>query len=166
MYSQARHFKRVTRVSQIAEKANIVCQQARKDFHIFYQLNAKFPGRVKGIRYEHGCLDPIDYARTIYKFVGLDFNNTTRQYIKQITKSNITRGSVDPYSVVRHDAIQAMNNWRRRADFKTVKRIDKLCKDVYSLFGYRAVWTEQDLFSQQLLVKPISNILFADFSLK
>ncbi|BFZ25989.1 hypothetical protein BsWGS_29028 [Bradybaena similaris] len=160
VYSQARNFKTFTRRGQLAENANIVCQQAKQDFQIFYQLNAKFPGRVKGIRYEHGCLDPVDYARTIYKFVGLNFNNNTKQYIHQITTSNLTTGIADPYSVVRHDAIQAMNNWRRSADFKTVKRIDKLCKDVYSLFGYRAVWTEQDLFSQQLLVKPISNRLF------
>ncbi|BFZ25990.1 hypothetical protein BsWGS_29029 [Bradybaena similaris] len=166
VYSHSQHFTKLPRVRHMTENANIICQQAREHFQIFYQLNAKFPGRVKGIRYEHGCLDPVDYASTIYKFAGLNFNNATKQYLQQITKSNTTGGRVNAFGVERQDSVQAMNNWRNSAKFETVKRIDKLCEDAYSLFGYRAVSTEEDLFSQQLLVKPISNRLFDGFKLK
>ncbi|CAG5127905.1 unnamed protein product, partial [Candidula unifasciata] len=167
LHSQAIHFQNSTRKEQAAENAADFCQKVFKDSQIFQQLSSKFPGRVQGVRYEHGCLDPEGYARAIYTFAGLNFTNITRRYLKEITKSNTTQETpMNPYSVVRQDSLQAMNNWRRVADYDVVKTIDTICRDVHSFLGYRPVRSLQDLVSDQWLVTPVSNGLFHWFTEK
>ncbi|RUS87253.1 hypothetical protein EGW08_005005, partial [Elysia chlorotica] len=157
LYSQAAAFKTFNMTTEGGSRAKALCASLESNARELESLLRLFPERIRVIRYEDGCLNPVSYARSIYTFAGLQFSQDTETYIKSITKSKKSQKIVsDQFKVERSDALETMNKWRSFADFGLVQKIDRVCMKADAIFGYKTVKTSVQLLSNtySLVTKP------------
>ncbi|BFZ05997.1 hypothetical protein BsWGS_09037 [Bradybaena similaris] len=153
LFSQARVFGNFNKNTQMYTTAQQHCSRLALDLQDAERLHKLYPGQVKGIRYEHGATDTLSYAKDIYNFLGLSFDNALVSYIKNITAAHLDNPKVNrTYGVFRHNSTQTMNNWRFKASFNSVQEVDKACAHLYSKLGYQTVLSQTQLQSQKSLV--------------
>ena len=155
LYSQAAAFETFNMTTDGEKRAKVMCATMESEAKELKVLARRFPGRIQLIRYEDGCVRPLDYARSIYTFAGLRFGQATEMYIKGITRSKKSQKVVsDKFKVERSDAIQTMNKWRRSATFEFVQKMDVFCGAADEIFGYKPARTISQLKTMQFsLVK-------------
>lgn len=100
------------------------------------------------ISHEEMSLDPINWARRIYQFTGLDFNEETKSYIKEITNGkSLVKDGKDPdgrhagFSVYR-DTLTVLYKWMSSKP-EHIHDIEKECKEVIDYLGYVNVYDDK-----------------------
>lgn len=83
------------------------------------------------VRYEDLSVDPFTYARSLYKFYGLDFHANVEKYLETHTKNDV--GGV--WSTYRNSKA-APFHWRTDLDFEEVEEIQSACARAMKLWGY------------------------------
>ncbi|CAL1541901.1 unnamed protein product [Lymnaea stagnalis] len=153
LYSQSKLFKTFDWKTEIANISSTHCKLLQDDLKDAERLSLLYPGRVKGIRYEDGAMDPFNYTQRIYEFLGMDYNDTIIDYIRNITNSTaderLTRRA---YSIEKNNSTKAMNRWRYGAGYKGARTVDATCGHVYKKLGYKFVKSQSDLESDRSLV--------------
>lgn len=79
---------------------------------------AEGSGRAQLIRYEDICAAPVDSARQLFRFAGLDWNSQTEAFLQRST----TKGNNRYFSVFKNPAKTA-NRWRQELDRGSIERI-------------------------------------------
>ncbi|GFR64848.1 carbohydrate sulfotransferase 3-like [Elysia marginata] len=78
LLSQAKVFRRFKLPRDIDKVSSLHCKWLSEDLVHLRQLRDMYPDRIKVVRYEHGVLDPQDFATEIYKFLGLAVSKELR----------------------------------------------------------------------------------------
>ncbi|XP_059158396.1 carbohydrate sulfotransferase 1-like isoform X2 [Physella acuta] len=153
LYSQSQVFRDFDWKTEVHNVSTGHCKVLEEDLSQAERLSALYPGRVKAIRYEEGAMDPYNYTRRIYEFLGLDLNEAVLDYIRNITNSTAdVKQTQKAYSIVKNNSTLAMNRWRYGAGFASVKVTDRNCGHLYSKLGYKFVRSQRDLESDRSLV--------------
>lgn len=163
MFSQARVFHNFNWRTQFYNMSQKHCSNLAVDLQDAERLHKLYPGQVKGIRYEHGAMDPLSYTQDIYNFLDLPVDGGLVDYITNITSAPKGLPNVNvPYSVLRHNSTQTMNRWRFSVGFNSVREIDKVCGHLYSKLGYRPVLSQKHLESESsLFLSPEQDGIFS-----
>lgn len=99
------------------------------------------------ITHEEMSLKPLKWAKELYKFVGLEYNEATEKYINEITHPTY-EGGMDPdgryrqFSVYR-DSMAVLNKWRQSAKPSRVQEIERECGDLLKYLKYEKLYDEQ-----------------------
>ncbi|XP_063288362.1 carbohydrate sulfotransferase 5-like [Pelobates fuscus] len=103
-----------------------------------------FPGRYMLVRLEDLAWDPLSNVNKIYSFVGLSMTPEIRHWVHYITHHEIANepGGFMSYS---RESKNTTENWRKRLDFRIVKKIQSVCQEAMDMFGYLPVESETDL---------------------
>ncbi|XP_059149649.1 carbohydrate sulfotransferase 1-like [Physella acuta] len=153
LYSQSQVFRDFDWKTEVHNVSTGHCKVLEEDLSQAERLSALYPGRVKAIRYEEGAMDPYNYTRRIYDFLGLDLNEAVLDYIRNITNSTAdVKQTQKAYSIVKNNSTLAMNRWRYGAGFASVNVTDRNCGHLYSKLGYKFVRSQRDLESDRSLV--------------
>ena len=100
------------------------------------------------LTHEEMSLNPIEWAKKIYNFTGLDFNKKTASYINEITNGkSLVNGGKDPdgrfaaFSVYR-DTLAVLYRWMT-ANPSHIHEIEKECKELIDYLGYVNIYDDQ-----------------------
>ncbi|XP_012940443.1 carbohydrate sulfotransferase 1 isoform X2 [Aplysia californica] len=157
LYSQAANFQNFDPNKSAAPKSKEFCDEVRGDVSSFQNLSSLYPGRLMAIRYEDGAVEPMRFAKNIYKFLGNEFDRDMEEFVTRIVSSSKSGKKLEEnsYGYEKKNSTATMNRWRKKAEFKTVQAFDESCKDLYPLFGYRQIDSDELLKSDSsLLTSP------------
>lgn len=132
------------------------CRDMADSAETMLQRPAWLRGRYLLVRYEDLALNPKEKAQEIYRFVGLEMDESVHSWIAQNTNNSAPPTSEwnYKYSTTR-DSKATAESWRLRLGFDIVRTLQTLCNDTLSLLGYRAVHSVADLRNMSnSLVEP------------
>ena len=164
LFSTANNFKHLhwtwTDRNQTDFKSAEYCSALASDVIAFREFAAVYPSRVKVIRYEDGAMNPRAYTDHIYQFLQLNISQEVLNKVKNMTSHDELRKNKNVnFSVYRKDPVESMNKWRRTIGFEFASIVDKNCKHLYEMFGYREVVSEDHLQSNDaLVISPVKDI--------
>ena len=98
------------------------------------------------VRYEELSLHPEREAKRIYDFVGLDFTDEMKQWIRKNTKSKSIYTSSDAYSTERNSK-SSIEKWRKELTFEQVQVIQEHCRDAMRYLKYKEINSRQQLLN-------------------
>ena len=103
-------------------------------------------------RYEDLSTRPIEVASKIYNFVGLDFPPQMKRWIVENTRGSNSGKKHNPYGTANRDSAATSQAWRRLLSIEEVKIIQRSCSIAMQRFGYKPVWSDNELldFNQTL----------------
>ncbi|XP_043289779.1 carbohydrate sulfotransferase 5-like [Venturia canescens] len=110
---------------------SLVCNDMVSDFMVSVQLAKKYPQTFRVVRYEDLSVDPFTYARSLYKFYGLDLHPNVQKYLETHTKNDV--GGL--WSTYRNSKT-APFHWRNDLDYEEVEEIQSVCSHAMKLWGY------------------------------
>ncbi|KAK1168908.1 carbohydrate sulfotransferase 1 [Acipenser oxyrinchus oxyrinchus] len=101
-------------------------------------------GRYMLVRYEDLAKEPVEKAKEIYKFIGLDMDDKIHTWILHNTNaSNAPEGNYK-FTTTRNSKATA-ESWRLNLSFDIVQTVQNLCNTTLSQLGYRNVNSVADL---------------------
>ncbi|KAG8437488.1 hypothetical protein GDO86_008262 [Hymenochirus boettgeri] len=93
------------------------------------------------VRYEDIVNNPIESARLMYQFAQLRFTAKLKTWIYNITHGS---GHGESFVISSRNALNISRAWRANLPFKTVQKIQNICKESLNVFGYRSLDTKQE----------------------
>uniref|UniRef100_A0A2C9KGF3 Uncharacterized protein n=1 Tax=Biomphalaria glabrata TaxID=6526 RepID=A0A2C9KGF3_BIOGL len=151
LFSQASVFRKFDWPNQVANFSRQHCGLVAEDIAAGELLLKRYPGRVLGIRYEDGALEPYKYAQKIYRFLGIDYDASVEDFIQNLLRDEEDK-RLDAYSIRRKNFTRAMSRWRYQAGFNSVNKTGQICGHLFQKLGYKFVYSQKDLESDRLLV--------------
>ncbi|XP_053386302.1 carbohydrate sulfotransferase 1-like [Mercenaria mercenaria] len=124
-----------------------LCTRMKYDSLISLQLQKLYPNRLKVVSYEALAERPIVGAKYVYKFLNMSFNENVFHSIIHSISTKKTRNSEYPYLTVRYNSSAVAKQWRLNMSLLQVQVIDYFCKDMYSVLGYIAINSTDELRS-------------------
>jgi len=96
-------------------------------------LSEEFNHRYRVIKYEDIATAPIEYAKLLYKFTGLELTKSVQDYIIASSTGAVVQGK---YEVVRNTA-EVVDNWKNVMDPVHAKLVEFQCQKMFKTFGYK-----------------------------
>jgi hypothetical protein len=116
----------------VVNEAKLVCQRMRDDIQQRKVLESKYPTSMMTLKYENLILDPMEQGKSMYKFIGIGFPETSDWF--EYAKSAI-HGDVDHLST-RQNGTESIDKWKLTINHTTIAVINKHCMDVLNDLGY------------------------------
>merc|ERR1719350_2379076 len=93
------------------------------------------------VRYEDFALNPILLAKKVYEYLDIDFPETVKKELLEITrgassKKKYTSDKTYRYGTTRNSK-KVVFKWRNKLDWETVRILQEGCRDTLDEFGYR-----------------------------
>ena len=123
------------------------CQQMMNNINSAFDLETRYPGTIKMVRYEDLSIYPKDVVTDIMDFLDLPMIEELSKYIETHTgaeKPMIVRNKKthklehrkNPYGTSRNSAATAYA-WREKLSFDQIRKIQDACKAPMNRLGYR-----------------------------
>lgn len=125
--------------SRLCRDPKTVCDSLYTDLKISDSYLKKYPEKFLIIRYEELSLKPKDVSEKIFNFVGLQFHNSTRNFLKEHTQlgdSTTSHKNLGAYTTFR-DSQSTPFHWRDSFSFEITKQIQRSCKKTLDVMGYK-----------------------------
>ncbi|XP_041372030.1 carbohydrate sulfotransferase 1-like isoform X3 [Gigantopelta aegis] len=137
--------------SMLHEVAPELCRKISLDLRISQNISDQFGSRIFTLRYEDLAENPVIVSRMLYDFVGLEFTDTIKDYIVNITQSGRRDGCA--ICTWRINSTATAYKWRRKLSYDRVAIIDNGCAGVYKQMGYLPIPKEKLLRNMSFPVK-------------
>ena len=131
------------------------CETTEKNLHLVKNFQPSLRRRITLVRYEDLTVEPLKVVNSLYGFVGLELQDSIKQWILKITQPSLIDLKKDgkkAVSVVRNSS-EVLNKWRLVANSCYATVIERYCRDVMKLMGYIA--TEGSVEMLQNLEIPL-----------
>lgn len=125
-----------------------LCSDLVDDYYAAKELMAKFPNRIRVIRYEDFCEDIRSNARSLLHFFGFQMHPRVVNFIESHTHSD--KGGV---SSTFRDSKNAPYHWRHELSLEEVLDIQHKCDQALRLWGYKTASTSEELQDLQPLLE-------------
>lgn len=125
-----------------------LCSDLVDDYYAAKELMAKYPERIRVIRYEDFCEDIRSNARSLLHFFGFQMHPRVVNFIESHTHSD--KGGV---SSTFRDSKNAPYHWRHELSLEEVLDIQHKCDKALRLWGYKTANTPKELENLQPLLK-------------
>lgn len=122
------------------DQASNLCADMVADYKAANNLIKKYPKTFRAIRYEDLSLNPYEYVRDLFDFIGLYYHNDVKQFLDSHTKMNV--GGV---SSTFRDSKSAPFHWRTEMNLTEIQDIEEQCDLAMQLWGYLRTENEVDL---------------------
>ena len=118
------------------QKVQSHCKEIVENIEFGQQLNDSLKHRYKLITYRDIAARPVDTAREVFKFAGLNMSDKTLKWILNRTSPDhsieATAQFKKPYSLVR-DSKANIDKWRSESPLERTRAIEKLCQPLLEL---------------------------------
>ncbi|XP_008309416.1 carbohydrate sulfotransferase 1 isoform X2 [Cynoglossus semilaevis] len=131
---------------------NTVCDDFLKSVSTGLSKPAWLRGRYMLLRYEDVARFPLQKTRELYNFLGLDLDQSVKDWIINNTRGSSDQSSRHKFTTVRDSAANA-ENWRVKLSLDMVTYTQNACQPLLQLLGYRTVFHSRELrnFSRSLV---------------
>ncbi|XP_076801917.1 carbohydrate sulfotransferase 1-like [Clavelina lepadiformis] len=128
---------------------NIICERLIPNVQFANDVLMKDPTlrhKYMRIRHEDFALDPIGVSAKIYDFVGINFPDSMKSWLRKATSSeNKDDLSLKNPQGTNRDSMAVLSRWRESLSFEKVKAVQEICKEVMPKLGYRLFNSENEL---------------------
>ena len=124
----------------IRQYSKQICQQLEENVRIFENRTSWIKYRSFLLRYEDLARNPLEILRKVYKFVGLDMQKSSLDWIKAHTGEGKTseKEERNHFSTKRNSKV-VVDRWRFDMDPCVVNIVEESCHSVMTLLGYKPV---------------------------
>ena len=153
----------------VTHDAATYCNTAVDDMKYIREQERNDPTFIRQIyhivRYEDLAADPVKGMTSLYEFMGISPDENVRKWAKsQATPATETDGQEEKvYNTWRRNPEATSAKWRNSTKYSSVLQIQKVCEEFFSMFGYQAVNSEDELHNNLIpVVNPIDteNLLY------
>ncbi|OWF54671.1 Carbohydrate sulfotransferase 3 [Mizuhopecten yessoensis] len=130
----------------VTEKIISFCKRVLRDVLDREDFQRRFPNRIIPVFYEDIAKNPIEYSKTIYQFLGMEFSKESEEKIFQMTSSGTEQENCGVLCTNRPNSSVEANEWRHQVTIDFVKTVDKACAGLYNKLGYKTVPNKTSLF--------------------
>ncbi|XP_034541041.1 carbohydrate sulfotransferase 1 [Notolabrus celidotus] len=123
---------------------NAVCEDFLRSVSTGLARPAWLRGRYMLLRYEDLARFPLQKARELYGFLGLDLDHSVEEWIINNTRGSSDLSSRQKFTTVRDSAANA-ENWRLKLSFDMVVYTQTACQPLLELLGYKRVFHPKEL---------------------
>ena len=122
-----------------------VCELFNSNMDATFRLAEKFPGRVHLVRYEDLSMDPYRNAQDILRFLDLPQDPRIEQFLEKHTKGDkkVPKRNFN-YNTFRNSSATAFA-WRSKIDHDYSEEIQRMCKNLMEVLGYKLFQSESEL---------------------
>jgi len=142
------------------------CDLMHDNIKMAHDLETRFPGTIKLVRYEDLSMFTEDVTIDLLDFLDLPFTEEISAYIDSHTNSDkkkIVRNKKthklehknNPYGTTKNSTATAFA-WREKLSFENIRKIQSACKEPMAKLGYKLYESEDEVTSSTL---PLSNNL-------
>lgn len=133
----------------IRSAAAKMCSRIWDDLQMARVLWRRFPGRILTLRYEDIVASPLEAARQIYNYLGLDLTQDIRNFVWNSTYA----GHPDDCNIctTRTNATVTAYKWRTDpATFPQILAAQAECTNVMNALGYNILSTSEEILDQTI----------------
>ncbi|XP_053545519.1 carbohydrate sulfotransferase 5-like [Bombina bombina] len=105
--------------------------------------NSSLRGRYMMIRHEELAWGPIQRAKKLYSFSGLNMTSELESFVYNIT--HVNKQDTGTFMSFSRKSPEVVSRWRKRLNYSTVMEIQNVCQEAMEVFGYIPVWSMRDL---------------------
>ena len=127
----------------IETHSNELCSRMYEDVKFSYYIQRKFNDRIGVVSFEAFIESPYSGTSYIYDFFNMLYTDKIWYRVYHSTHEKEEVG----WS---YNSKQVAYSWRTSLEFQTVKKIDHSCHEVYRVYGYIELTSEDDLRSQSV----------------
>eukprot|EP00092_Neocalanus_flemingeri_P025067 GFUD01027183.1.p1 GENE.GFUD01027183.1~~GFUD01027183.1.p1 ORF type:complete len:525 (+),score=91.97 GFUD01027183.1:151-1725(+) len=143
------------------------CQDLSNDIKAAFDLETRYPGSVRLVRYEDLSMYPEDTSMDMLDFLDLPYTDGIAEYIEthtskekmKIVKNKKTRKmeqKKNPYGTARNSSATAFA-WRDKLGFQKTREIQEACLEPMEKLGYKLMLSEEDMRSQDLPIEKTAD---------
>lgn len=108
------------------------------------QNGSPYKDRILTIKYEDIALYPVETAKRMYDFVGLNFDENVKKYVYEVTLGGDRSGctvcrlqwQIGPK---KDSSVDHIDSWRKAQNVKWISNIQEPCKTVMKYYNYTLV---------------------------
>ena len=135
--------------SDLCANPEIGCQDLNSDIEAAFDLEARYPGSVRLVRYEDLSMFPENTSMAMLNFLDLPYTqgiadyietHTSKEKLKVVknTKTKKMERRKDTYGTARNSTATAFA-WRENLGFQETKKIQEACQEPMEKLGYKLV---------------------------
>ncbi|XP_060566735.1 carbohydrate sulfotransferase 1-like isoform X2 [Ruditapes philippinarum] len=124
------------------ENINELCDALKEDLKYSKRILQHYPDRLKVVHYEDMAEHPMETAKSLIDFAGLQFTKHMQDFLLKQTHS--ARDSC-PYCTQRRDSNATAHKWRTQLDLKNASYIYDKCRYSSGVLGYLPLSTVSSL---------------------
>ena len=139
------------------------CQDLNNDIQAAFDLETRYPGSVRLVRYEDLSMFPEDTSMDMLDFLDLPYTEGIAEYIEthtskeklKVVKNKRTKKleqKKNPYGTAKNSSATAFA-WRQKLGFKKTLTIQEACQVPMKKLGYKLLLREEDMRSQDLPIE-------------
>jgi len=143
------------------------CQDLNSDIKAAFDLETRYPGSVRLVRYEDLSMFPEDTSMDMLDFLDLPYTKGIAEYIETHTsreklkviknkKTKKIEQKKNPYGTARNSTATAFA-WREQLGLEKTKAIQEACLEPMEKLGYKMLLNEEDLRSQDLPIEKTAD---------
>ncbi|XP_072278222.1 carbohydrate sulfotransferase 6-like [Pyxicephalus adspersus] len=106
-----------------------------------FGIHVKLHKRYMMVRYEDIVQDPLGKVREMYEFAKLRFTPKLEDWIHDMTHG---KGNGPNFVISSRDAINTSRAWRTALPFESVQRVQNICREAMTMFGYKMLQNEDE----------------------
>ena len=143
------------------------CRDLSNDIQAAFDLETRYPGSVRLVRYEDLSMFPEKTSRKMFSFLDLPFTKDISLSIKNHTsteklmvvkhkKTKKLEEQKDIYGTARNSSATAFA-WRENLSFPEMKKIQEACKEPMEKLGYKLVLNKEGMKSEDLPIEKTAD---------
>ena len=130
------------------------CEQMMDNINAAFDLETRYPGTIKLVRYEDLSMNPHDVVTDMMDFLDLPMIEELNNYI--VTHTGAEKQKNNRYGTYRNSTARA-SAWRDKMSFDRIKEIQNACRAPMSKLGYRLLHNPEETKNRNL--KPLASNL-------
>ena len=139
------------------------CQDLNSDIESAFDLEQRYPGKVKLVRYEDLSMFPEDTSMDMLDFLDLPYTDgiadfiathTSKEKLKVVKnkKTHKMQRKKNPYGTAKNSSATAFA-WREKLSFQKTISIQEACQVPMEKLGYKLVLNEEGMTSEDLPIE-------------
>jgi len=139
------------------------CQDLNSDIESAFDLEQRYPGKVKLVRYEDLSMFPEDTSMNMLDFLDLPYTDgiadfiathTSKEKLKVVKnkKTHKMQRKKNPYGTAKNSSATAFA-WREKLSFQKTISIQEACQVPMEKLGYKLVLNEEGMTSEDLPIE-------------
>ncbi|CAH0668649.1 unnamed protein product [Spodoptera exigua] len=141
---QSRRHRRFCELSSDCWEPSLVCADMISDYVAARNIMQRYPGRLLVVRFEDLALKPDITTQKILDFMRVDGRKAFDEFLQSHTNMEVA-GVHSTFKVTRNIPFK----WKYTLDYNYVKDLQIACKEAMRLWGYKMVYNETHMMSNE-----------------
>lgn len=120
----------------------VCCRRMQDDIYKGTELLRRFPKQFKIIQYEDVIYRTLKKSSRLYAFIGMKMSKYYDEFVYNVSQQEsdkFTQGAIGEFT------------YRKTLSWKTIRKIDYICRDVLAALGYKEYPSRQHLINMSFI---------------